>query len=113
MRSWRLGNVFEMIVIARSATRAVAIQLDCFVVPQSGTPRNDRIRRHALSRPGTIATLVGRTAVVASRHLHEAQRLGTAYFRREVPQDRQLFHHSEEMRPLAAPAHRGLLLSIK
>jgi hypothetical protein len=37
-----------MIVIARGAKRATAIQLDCFVVPQSGTSRNDRIRRHAL-----------------------------------------------------------------
>src|SRR5688572_18636035 len=43
-----LGSVFEMIVIARGAKRAAAIQLDCFVVPQSGAPRNDRIRRHTL-----------------------------------------------------------------
>ena len=56
-----LGCVFEMIVIATCAKPAVAIQpldrlgalslpkrLDCFVVPPSGTPRNDRIRRRAL-----------------------------------------------------------------
>jgi hypothetical protein len=55
-------DVFERIVIARGAKRAVAIQpfdrltalsrvegLDCFVVPQSGSPRNDRIRRHVLT----------------------------------------------------------------
>src|SRR5688572_13193164 len=47
------GAVWEKIVIAK---RAVAIQLDCVVVPQSGTPRNDRIpkqplRRDWLSRP--------------------------------------------------------------
>ncbi len=31
-----------MIVIARCAWRAVAIQLDCFVVPRGGTSRNDK-----------------------------------------------------------------------
>jgi len=45
------GSVFEMIVIARCAKRAVAIQLDCFVVPPSGTSRNDRIRRLTLNVP--------------------------------------------------------------
>ena len=35
---FELWHVFEMIVIARSAKRAVAIQLDCFVVPASRTP---------------------------------------------------------------------------
>jgi hypothetical protein len=29
--------------IARCAKRAVAIQLDCFVAPRSGTPRNDEL----------------------------------------------------------------------
>jgi hypothetical protein len=48
-RNRLLGSVFEMIVIARGAKRAAAIQLDCFVVPQSGTSRNDGIRRHTLT----------------------------------------------------------------
>ncbi len=39
----RLERVFKMIVIARRAERAVAIQLDCFVAAQSAAPRNDRI----------------------------------------------------------------------
>jgi hypothetical protein len=37
-----LPRGLEKSVIARSAKRAAAIQLDCFVVPQSGTARNDR-----------------------------------------------------------------------
>ena len=38
-------------VIARCAKRAVAIQMDCFVVPRSGTPRNDR---EGSSQPGNL-----------------------------------------------------------
>jgi len=33
---------FFVLVIARCAKRAVAIQLDCFVAAQSAAPRNDR-----------------------------------------------------------------------
>jgi hypothetical protein len=33
-----------------SAKRAVSIQLDCFVVPQGRTLRNDRIRSHIAGR---------------------------------------------------------------
>jgi hypothetical protein len=57
------------IVIARSANCAAAIQpfdrlttlsgaegRDCFVVSQSGTPRNDRIRGLALGRRGIVRT---------------------------------------------------------
>jgi hypothetical protein len=47
-----------MIVIASCAKRAVAIQLDCFVVPQSGTPRNDSIPRHALACGHAVAARV-------------------------------------------------------
>jgi hypothetical protein len=39
-----------MNVIARCAKRAVAIQLDYFIVPQSGTPHNDRIPNQLLTR---------------------------------------------------------------
>jgi hypothetical protein len=48
-----LSGVCELAVIARCAKRAVAIQLDCFGVPQSGTSRNDSIPGHALRRAAT------------------------------------------------------------
>ena len=38
-----IALTFYTVVIARGAKRAVAIQLDCFVVPQGGTPRNDSV----------------------------------------------------------------------
>jgi hypothetical protein len=47
--SHALGPVGEFTVIARCAKRAVAIQLDCFVVPQSWTPHNDRILQQLLT----------------------------------------------------------------
>jgi hypothetical protein len=44
------GGVLIWFVIARCAKRAVAIQLDCFGAPQSGTPRNDKFEHYQLSR---------------------------------------------------------------
>jgi hypothetical protein len=35
---------FKLPVIARRVWPAVAIQLDCFVVPQGGAPRNDGLK---------------------------------------------------------------------
>ena len=40
--SGRHNGLIHKIVIARCAKRAAAIQLDGFVVPQGGTPRNDK-----------------------------------------------------------------------
>jgi hypothetical protein len=50
-QSGGLRRVFKPPVIARRVRRAVAIQLDCFVVPQDGTPRNASLktRRSAVS----------------------------------------------------------------
>jgi hypothetical protein len=44
------------LVIARRAKRAVAIQLDCFVAPRGGTPRNDKLGHYEEidSIPGEI-----------------------------------------------------------
>src|SRR5688572_10100534 len=49
--------------ISRGAKRAAAIQLDCFVVPQSGTPRNDRIRRHTLESLRLRSSLSSRSGL--------------------------------------------------
>lgn len=45
-RQESFGGVQNCIVIARGAKRAAAIQLDCFVVPLGGTPRNDKFGHH-------------------------------------------------------------------
>jgi hypothetical protein len=38
------AHVLKPSVIARRARRAVAIQLDCFVISQGGPPRNDSLK---------------------------------------------------------------------
>jgi quinoprotein glucose dehydrogenase len=60
-----LRRVFEMIAIARGAPRAAPIQLDCFIVPQSGTSANERFRRRARGRFLRIALALGICSSVA------------------------------------------------
>src|SRR5688572_16517059 len=49
----RLGSVLEMIVIARGAKRAAAIELDCFVVPQGGLLPMTKFETHPETWPRT------------------------------------------------------------
>ena len=52
-----------MIVIARSAKRAVATQLDCFGVLRSGTPRGLRVSACSRHRQGKDSNLSLKSAV--------------------------------------------------
>jgi hypothetical protein len=80
-----LRRVVKPSVIARRVPRAVAIQLDCFVVPQDGTPRNDSLK----TRPGPFSPMLmnalTRNMILAAA-LGAAMNLGAPAWAAEVGQ---------------------------